>query len=82
MVHVELLERLRQAARAGDWALAGEAYIELSLAARGSADRVRVEAIAPYVRLRDAEGVAFVVNELRGLGREHQEQSSEDTATR
>lgn len=71
-------ERLGRLQHAGDWALAGEAYIELSLAARGSADRFRVEALAPYVRLRDAEGIAAVIDEL--LAGERGE-SSESAAT-
>ena len=71
MIDGPRLEGIRQAACDGDWALTGGLYIELSLAARGSADRVRVEAIAPYIRLRDAEGIAAVVDEiLRGEGGE------------
>ena len=78
MIDAERLERIRRASRDGDWALAGEAYIDLSLAARGSADRFRVEAIAPHVRLRDAESIAAVIDEL--LADERDEQSSDGAA--
>jgi hypothetical protein len=79
MIDCPRLEGIRQAALSGDWALAGEAYIELSLAARGSADRFRVEAIAPYIRLRDAEGVVAAIDEL--LKCERRGQSSEGGVT-
>jgi hypothetical protein len=58
------LEALKQAAERQDWNAAGDLYIELSLQTRGTRDRVRVEALAPYVRLQDAGGVGAVVKEL------------------
>ncbi|MDA0204943.1 MAG: hypothetical protein O3A53_12035 [Acidobacteria bacterium] len=58
------LEAVRQAAERQDWNAAGDLYIDLSLQLRGTRDRVRVEALAPYVRLRDAEGIQAVVKEL------------------
>lgn len=70
MIDSARLEQLRQAATAEDWPLAGELYIELSLAARGSSDRWRVEALAPCIRLRDSTSVVAVIAELRGVGRE------------
>ena len=70
MIDAERLEQLRRAAHAGDWALAGEAYIELTLAARNAADQFRVEGLAPYVRLRDAAGVLAVIRALKRIGRE------------
>ena len=85
MLHRERLERLGQAARAGDWALAGEEYIELSLAARGSRDRFLIEALAPYVRLRDANGIAKVVHELLAtdpeLGKQVREGDAESASS-
>jgi len=58
------LEQVKQAAERQDWHAAGELYIALSLQMRGTRDRIRVEALAPYVRLQDADGVGAVVNEL------------------
>ena len=58
------LEAVKQAAERQDWNAAGDLYIELSLQTRGTRNRIRVEALAPYVRLRDAEGVGAVVKEL------------------
>ena len=78
MIDRERLELIRRASLDGDWALAGEAYIELSLAASGSTDSFCVEAIAPHVRLRDAEGLAAVIDEL--LARKREKQSSDGTA--
>ncbi len=58
------LEAVKQAAERQDWNAAGDLYIELSLQTRGTPNRIRIEALAPYVRLRDAEGVGAVVKEL------------------
>lgn len=65
MIDAQRLEQLRVAGQAADWPLAGEIYIELSLGARGSRDRFQLEALAPYVRLRDAEGLAVIAENLR-----------------
>ncbi|MDA0207511.1 MAG: hypothetical protein O2917_11265 [Acidobacteria bacterium] len=58
------LEAVQQAAERNDWDAAGEAYIELSLQMRGTRDRFRIEVLAPYVRLRDAERVAAIARDL------------------
>ena len=59
------VEAVRQAAERQDWNAAADLYIDLSLQMRGTRDRVRVEALAPFVRLRDAAGIDAVVRELR-----------------
>ena len=64
MLDVSRLQALKRAAEGQDWNAAGDLYIELSLQTRGTRDRVRVEALAPYVRLQDAGGVGAVVKEL------------------
>ena len=70
MVDAERLEKLGRAAKAGDWARVGEAYIELGLATCNATDQFRVEALAPHVRLRDAAGVLAVIRALKRVGRE------------
>ena len=55
---------MQQAAERNDWDAAGEAYIQLSLQTRGTRDRLRIEVLAPYVRLRDAERVATIAKDL------------------
>lgn len=58
------LEAVKQAAERNDRNAAGEAYIQLSLQTRGTRDRFRIEALAPYLRFRDAEGVAAIATDL------------------
>ncbi len=58
------LEAVKLVAERDDWNAAGEAYIQLSLQTRGTRDRFRIEALAPYLRLRDTERVAAIAQEL------------------
>ena len=58
------VEAITQAAKCEDWNAAGNLYLELSLQTRGTRDRVRVEALAPCIRRRDAEGLQAVVKAL------------------
>ncbi len=61
------LEAVKQAAERDDWNAAGEAYIQLSLQTRGTRDRFRIEALAPYLRLRDAERVTAIAKDLSAV---------------
>lgn len=64
----ERLQLLREAADRDDWSAVGEVYIELALEAGGRAAEFQIEALAPYVRLRDGEKLRLLVEELLRSG--------------
>ena len=58
------LGRLKQVSAAGDWVAAADACLELSLASKGTKDEFFVEELELAVRLKDAERLEFIIDEL------------------
>jgi hypothetical protein len=58
------LERLREASAADDWAAAADVCLKLSLESKGTKDEFNVEELALTVRLKDAERLAVIIDEL------------------
>ena len=64
MLNCDKLEQLKRGGSEGDWHTAREIYIELSQEARGTPERVRIETLPPFVRLRDGGKLAAAVDDL------------------
>ncbi len=58
------LKRLKQTSANGDWIEATDVAVELSLEAKGTPDEFFVEELELAVRLKDAERLAVVIDEL------------------
>ena len=58
------LNSIKRAARRGDWSVVGAIYLDLCVEAES--DKLRLESLAPYVRLRDPEQLIQVVDEAFG----------------
>jgi hypothetical protein len=78
MLDAKLMAQLRRAVMEEDWPNAGDVYIELTLAARGPIDRFRVNALRPYLGLRDWATVLALLEGLRHAGRENRRSSGPD----
>ena len=62
------LRRLKQASTNGDWIVATDIALELSLESKRTPDEFLVEALPPAVRSQDAEWLAVIINELTAPG--------------
>ena len=58
------LNSIKRAASRGDWSVVGAIYLDLCVEAES--DKLRLESLAPYVRLRDPEQLIQMVDEAFG----------------
>ena len=64
MLNRNKLNSIKRAARRDDWSVVGAIYLDLSLEI--AMDKFRLEALAPYVRLRDREKLIEAVDQHFG----------------
>ena len=58
------LRRLKQTSTDGDWVAATDVALELSLESKGTPDEFFIEELELAVRLKDAERLAMIIDEL------------------
>lgn len=58
------LKRLRETSAAGDWIVASDVALELSLESKETPDEFFVEELQLAVRLKDAARLAAIIDEL------------------
>ena len=66
MIDQVKLRRLKQTSADGDWPAATDVALELSLDSKGTTDEFNVEELELAVRLKDAERLAVIIDELSG----------------
>ena len=64
MLDAAMLGDLREAAIREDWLTADDLYLELVIGATDTPDSFLVEALAPSLRLRQADALAGLVGQL------------------
>lgn len=64
MLEAERIEQLQQVVAAEDWIAAADVCLEIKLAVRTPLERTSADELAKAVRLRDADRIEDIIDEL------------------